>query len=86
MKAYGGSRRIAPHILNLDARYRSGQYYDPAALTPGKGLGAHLIAGWVGLRADLSKAGWVSEPTCPRLGGSQSRPVPGRLEQGDVEG
>ena len=36
---------------NLGFRWKIGQYYDPAALTPREGLGTHLIGGWVGLRA-----------------------------------
>jgi len=32
-----------------------GQRHDPAALPPGKTLGAHFTAEWVGLRVDLGK-------------------------------
>jgi hypothetical protein len=31
----------------------SGQHHAPVALSPVKNLGTHLIAGWVGPKADL---------------------------------
>jgi hypothetical protein len=35
----------------------SGQLHAPAALSPGKNVGIHSIAGWMGPRADLDSFG-----------------------------
>ena len=48
MKVYSGRTRAAPLILNLSTRYRlRDQLNAPAALPPGKKIGAYRIGGRV---------------------------------------
>jgi hypothetical protein len=53
MKTYGGSRSIAPFILNLGTRWRSVVSITPRPLCQGKGLRDQLIGGWIGPRCGL---------------------------------
>jgi hypothetical protein len=54
MKAYKGSRDIAPLILNLGTRWRlSAQLHALVLLPMGRNPSTHGIGGWVGPRDSL---------------------------------
>jgi len=54
MKAYWGSKVIAPRILDLGSRWRRVVSFTSGRLTPSERTpGTHWIGGWVGPRAGL---------------------------------
>jgi len=74
-KAYWGSGRITPRILDLDTWRRCGQLHVPAP-------GTHWIGGWIGPRAGLDAVVKTGIPSPCRDSNSRSSSPLTRL-QGD---